>query len=421
MKKAIIFAIVLKVILLSITAHSDLWDIVIASHLFADKGIFNIYDFYLSLPKDHNLVKSFTTSFFPYPPLTLYTFAIWTKIISPFTSQSFLDSMTNNLFGIYNRTDVIWHIFWYKLIYLFFDLGTGYLIWKYFKSLVQKRLALLLWLFNPLSYYLLALGNLDLIPTFFAVLGLYLASRKRLALACLAIGVGGAYKFFGLLFLPLMLLIPVKNNWNKIYYLFLGLAPIVFTIWPFLNSAGFEQMVLFSPYNLRILESKIFLAEDFVIFPVITILLMYYLFFFFKAQTVKLWQGYLSTLLILFSLIKIHVQWFLWVTPFIVIELVLSKLKNFYLPAILFGCWLIILMFSSADLSVGLFIPLKTLGLFQNVTPQVTQTFTPSYMINPQQKPGIDLQNLARSLFFAATSIYLLIINNLLIKKTIFK
>jgi len=111
-----------------------------------------------------------------------------------------------------------------------------------------------------------------------------------------------------------------------------------------------------------------------------------------------LWKYYLAFFLILFSVTHYHPQWFLWVSPFIVIELVANKWRNLLLDLTILGCYIFIILTFDNSLSVGMYSVLNQ---------------------NLNKFPGIDkilsskidlflLKSTVRSVF-AATSIFLII------------
>lgn len=406
MKKILLLALFLRITVMSITLHSDLLGLVVGGWLLADKGITDIWSYYLSLPKGHELVKSFTTSFFPYPPLTLFTFGLWVKIINPLSDGQFLSTLFEHLSWVLTNRGLIWHIFLFKLIYLPFDFGIGWLLWKSFKKDSERKQALLLWLFNPVVFYSLAMGNFDLIPTFFVVLSLYFAQKKQLLSSSLALGVGAAYKMFPLLFLPLIFVLSKKPQ-LKLKVLFLGLAPLVLSILPFWNSAAFRSVVLFSPLTQKFLSAKIMISENSGISIVLMgLAALYFLFAHYGGRTQDLWRYGLAVLLVVFGFTDYHLQWFVWLMPFLIMALILRRFSFWKMAALLVGCWAVLVTFASPDLHLGLLVPLKTLGIFPQVNPGVTQSLSPQTLINPTTFL-LDIKVLVRSIF-AGTSLVLI-------------
>lgn len=115
-------------------------------------------------------------------------------------------------------------------------------------------------------------------------------------------------------------------------------------------------------------------------------------------------QFYLIFFLILFSVTHYHPQWFLWITPFILIDLVMNNFKNLWSYLSLFVIYLFIVFTFENSLSVGLFAVINpNLNQFSgtaNLISKFTDIFT--------------LKSLFRSVF-AGISLYLSY--DLLVKK----
>lgn len=384
MKKLIFLALILRIFWMSITVHSDFWALVIGGYLIGEKKVVNIWDYYLSLPKDCDCTASFSA----HPPLALFTFGVWEKVVSPITNQHFFEKLLWQFSKIYEQKGVIWHIFSFKILYLFFDFGIGFLLWNLFKRKKEKRQALLLWLFNPVVFYSLAVGNFDLIPLFWALLGFYFAQRGRLMAASIFLGIGAAYKIFPLFFLPLVIFWPKKEYILRFKVLMLGLIPLFLSIIPFYFSFSFRSVVLSHPVYQNLLTNEL---ENLVPF-----LIIIYWIFYFSKDPQEVWKYFLAVLLTLFSVVDYHLQWFVWLMPFLIIEAVKDRFKFRVLGLTLVFCWLILLAFASPDLHLGLLVPLKSLGLFREVNPVVTSSFSPSVIIHSN---SFNPKGLAKAIF----------------------
>ena len=103
-------------------------------------------------------------------------------------------------------------------------------------------------------------------------------------------------------------------------------------------------------------------------------------------------------MLLFFSVTHYHPQWFLWATPFLIWLLVEKGRKYLGYVAVLFLCYLVILLFFESSLHVGLLMPLfpslAKAGSLTSLLSGWTNIFT--------------LKSLLRSLF-AVTSLVLII------------
>jgi len=358
--KILLIGVLIRLVLMPITLHPDLWGHSLTVYFFAYKGVINIYDFLLSLPATHPLVANFgVADIFIYPPLTYFTLGFFRLLIKPFTDPSFLPFVMQYPSLVYERADLFWNLFLYKLPYLFVDIGTAFLLANLFNQNNQKRLAFALWMFNPLALYsTFMVGQLDILPTFFTVLALFFASRKKYALSVIALGIGGGYKMY-----PLLLLVPAafvfgKSIISRLKYLFIGLAPFVITIAPFIFSPAFRYMV-FSPKASKMLFMGWNVSGAEVVYPFILFLTLIYAASYYLKKQISAAVYFLVVLLVTFSVTHYHPQWFVWITPFFVWQLVEYKGRFWELVAAMFGCWFTIMLFFEASLSFGLFNPLN--------------------------------------------------------------
>lgn len=98
-----------------------------------------------------------------------------------------------------------------KLPSILSDLGIGYLIYK----LTNKKLALILWLFNPIVLYNSSLwGQYDSVIGFFALLSFYLLLRRKLSFAVLAFAASIYIKASLLIFLPIFIVVAIRQKYK---------------------------------------------------------------------------------------------------------------------------------------------------------------------------------------------------------------
>jgi len=265
----LVVGLLIRFILMPITLHPDLWGHSFAAYFFSYKGVVNIYDHLLNLPLDHPLVKNFGVGdMFIYPPLTYFTLGLFRLLVKPFTDYNFIPWLMQNLGTVHTYRGLYWHLLLFKLPYVFVDIAAAFVLKDLFKTLKAKKLVFFLWIFNPLSLYAtFMMGQLDLIPTFFTILALYFASKKRYAWSLFSLGIGGSYKMY-----PLLLIIPTAlvfsdNFKQRIKYILLGFLPFIATIAPYIGSAAFRQMVLFTPKSQKMLYMGLPVSGAEVVFP----------------------------------------------------------------------------------------------------------------------------------------------------------
>jgi len=213
----LILAFVLRLILMPISFHSDIWTVSFSQYLFAFKGVTNIYDYLATLSSDSTMIVNYGRNFFTYPPLAYFTLGIFGFILKPFFSSNFLANLADNLPNILSDGRLYWHLFLTKFPYLFFDFGILFLLVGMFDEERKKILAAILWLFNPLVLYTsYMVGQFDIIPVFFSLLALYLIKKRKMFWGAFALGMGGAYEMYPLFFLPFLAINEGKDLKDKI-------------------------------------------------------------------------------------------------------------------------------------------------------------------------------------------------------------
>lgn len=338
------------------TLHPDLWATVFSQYFGRERGVLNIYDYLSNLQESSPIVINYGRNFFTYPPLAYFTFSLFGFFLKPLYSPSFWTNLAVNLPVIYSQKALFWHLFWFKFFYLVFDLGVLWLLVKLFDTEKKKILALILWLFNPLSFYTsFMIGQFDIIPVFWVLLALYFSKSKKSGWAAFCLGVGGAYKMFPLLFLPFLVVNWGKDLRQKIKLFLIGLTPYLLSVLPFLNSASFRQNVLFSNQSQKMLFARIYVSGA----EYLSLFIVCYIGLFLLASFKKLdlWKWFLAVMLVLFSVTHYHPQWFLWISPLLVIFWVECPDKKIY-PLIFWGCWLLLTLFFEPSLSISLFAPI---------------------------------------------------------------
>jgi len=357
----LIVGLVIRAILMPITLHPDLWGHSFVAYFFAYQGKLNIYEHLASLPLTHPLVRNFGVSdIFIYPPLTYFTLGFFRLLVKPFTDPAFIPWLMENLGEVHSYRSLFWHLFLFKFPYLFFDLGLAFLLAGLFNDEKKKKLAFALWILNPVTLYAtFMVGQLDVLPTFFSVLSLYFAQRKKKSFAMISLGIGGSYKMYPLLFIPLAAFILGDNFKNRVKFILLGIFPYLLMVAPYLTSPAFRSMVLFSPKSQKMLFMNWKMTGAEGIYPFVLGLSLLYFYSYYVRKKMGLDKYFLATTLLIFSLTHYHPQWFLWVSPFLIIELVDNNFRYLFLVATLLFSWLIITFLFEPSLSLALFNPIN--------------------------------------------------------------
>ena len=393
---ALIVAIVLRLAVSGMTFHPDLSGQLLTGYFFAYKNVTNIYDFLAHLPATHPLVKNFGVGdIFIYPPLTYFTLGSFLKLESFFVPEKFFLDLMNGV-TIY-QPGLPWKLIIFKLPYLFIDISMAFVLASLFDTEKQKKWAFLLWLFNPITFYAtFSMGVFDIIPAIFTVLSLVFAKKKQLGLSAVMISLGAAYKQYPLFLLPFVVL-SAKGFWNRVKVVGFGVVPYLLTVAPYLSSSAFKAMV-FGPKSQKMFYMEWMLSGAEGLYPYLLGYVLLVLHAFRQRLLInKLWKYYLGYFLVLYSVSHFHPQWFLWISPFIVIELVSNNWRNLWLDLTIIACYVFIVFTFDNSLSIGMF---AVINQNLNKFPGIDKLLSAKTDIN-------FLKSSVRSLM-AATSIFLI-------------
>lgn len=361
----IIFAvgIVIRLFLAFTSFHPDIQTFNLAGQVVASGHILDIYDYLLSLPEG-DPVKHIAV--FNYPPLIYYFFGIFNFVFAKILGLNAINNFILDNLSNYGNLQFNLHLFLLKIPYLIFDLMLGWIFLQLFQERKEKTLALWLWMLNPVNLYATyMMGQFDIIPTFFTVLAIYLAVENKLSWAALALGFGIAFKIY-----PIFLLVPLillgGGYRERIKLIMISLLPYIISILPYISSIGFRTNALFANQSSKSLYANIPISggESLILFPLV-LGFIYLLMLKEKMHKEGIWKNFLIILLLFYVLTHFHPQWLIWVTPFLIIELVNKKFADVTSVLIILFSWVVSLFFFDPSLTVGLFSPvwpfLKTL------------------------------------------------------------
>lgn len=353
-KQIFLLALIIRLLIMPFFFHPDVKDINIrVSYL--SQGVLNIYDF---LKQNEQI--SINTPDFVYPPLTYFTLGVYQIMIKPILGNDF-NHWLFDFSGLSADNPYIFrYLFLLKLPFLVFDFLVGLLLYKTFVDIKQKKLALFFWFFNPLNLYgIYAIGQFDIIPTFLTFFSWFLWKRDKFISSGIMLGLGAAFKSFPLLLIPLFLISPSKLI-EKLKFLLSVTVIYGISLMPFISSPGFQKDVLFSNLGKGVLELQLHLGP--ISISVFVILYVSLLFSMLINKSKPLWPFILSALLLIFSLSRFHPQWIVWITPFLTLATVYSRLK-FLIPFFFISYFLIFLFYGDRFLSTGLLSPISLMYL----------------------------------------------------------
>lgn len=218
-------------------------------------------------------------------------------------------------------------LFLFKAPYLVFDFACAFLLLHILSDRKKGLIAFIFWMVNPVSIFVVYIfGRFEPLHLFFVLLSLYFIKKNRSALALLTLGIAVTVRIY-----PVMLLVPFaiilgRNFGRRVWLGFLGFVPwIILQIPNVITKSRLEfGIAADSPF------SRIFfgLKFDFLYFDAIYVFVVGYV-------LIVLYGGYrldrsfkslrrmgLAVLLLFFALCYFHPQFFMWIMPFLVLELV---------------------------------------------------------------------------------------------------
>lgn len=395
MKKWLIIGIIIRLVIIPITYHPDLNLFWLGNYLLVAKQMWlGFYDFLGS--SDDPLAMVQPPNAFTYPPLAILSGGLWASLLYRLIDLDFVREVILGPGKHAGNLGFSWLVFLTKLQYLLPDIGVGWLLHRIVKAkLSSESIALktfVAWMINPITLYAtFAIGQFDIYPVFFMVLAVWLIDKSKIKyqklkievpakyLSGLALGIGGAFKLFPLLFLPFLILGYGKTVKEKLGTGALGILGYLLPILPYLPSAGFRQFALLAPQTDKMLFANIPVsgAEYLSVFVVGYVVLVW---LFVKGGDSSagrrlsqndrtLWKAMAAVLLLFFAVTHFHPQWFIWVSPWLVLMIAYSspfegetrrghimKFKIVLPISVLLLCYLILVLSFESSLNYGILI-----------------------------------------------------------------
>jgi hypothetical protein len=381
-----------------------------------------------------------------YPTLAFLPFVSVYALLGPFLPRIFVDEISLNavyrpvqLFQIYHvsQPGIQTFIFASKIPMLVFDFALAFLLLHMINDEKKAVLAFKLWMLCPISIFIsYFFGQFDVIPTFFMMLGLYLFKKHRIKWSMLSLGVCAAFKLFGLIFVPALILVYIgehKSLTSKVKYLFLMFGT---SILPFLISkiASLAIPIYYESANMALLgkfEVIGFWGNTYYIRSAVTNPLLTELYYFaFSADSVasatsrivpylfpwayslflfgvaywKKWsleRIFLTPLLAFYFLTPFHPQWFFWILPLLVLMAAEYRDWFFKLYLLFIPLYFIFICAQNAHMTSNLLSP---------TVPQAYYWPGPIDLLNSVGIPGYEVIYIFTSIFSATFLMYLILV-----------
>ena len=392
----LILGLILRVIIAAFTYHPDVRIVNYTSAIYLKEFNLNPYDFVNQLGEGDtrkNIYVSEIPDDLPLQYVIRLPLEVFTRFITnPQIENQFLTD-ASKLFG---NPAFYLHLITIKLPLILFDISLGLLL-TYFIGATQKKKILLFWMINPISLWATAaVGQVDILPTFFLVLSVLLLSKQKKGWAAFTLGVGGALKSFPFLLAPFLIL--TAQTWKERIKLgLILLIPLLISVFPYIFSPSFRQNALFAPQLDKVLYAKINISGGESIIINLAILFFLYFYYLSKKRGPKDFLNFAAgTLLLIFSFTHFHIQWFLWVTPFLILYLIRGV--EFYRKLA------VLLMFISIIGMLFLFESSLQFGIFAPIFPFLDKT--PGFLEMMGRDQSVIFRDIFASLFAATAIIF---------------
>ena len=373
----LILGILIRLVITPITLHPDIRGYNLGAYLISQGHVFNFYDYLGNLPENDQLVNIYGRDLFIYPPLAYLYPAVFLKLLWPLYPQELFQTLLIDMWKTIEHPQFSLLVYLLKLPYLIPDLLIVYLLGKFFKNNREKFLAQIFWLLNPVVIYATyMISQFDVLLALSIIASLLLAKNKKFFYATIALALGAAVKQFVFLLLPILAIYTPGSFKKKIGVLLTGLGIYVLILLPYLSSVGFRRYALMASQTDKIFFAKIPISgAAFLPIFLIGLFFIYWLCINFKGKF-SLWQWFIWPMLLFYSVVHFHPQWFTWFTPLLVIFLVKLGRKAALPVVFMILAYLGIVLMFEPSLNTGIFSPLNPpWGQDYSLIPPLTKLF----------------------------------------------
>jgi hypothetical protein len=308
-------------------------------------------------------------------------------------SQSVSDLVDYGFF--LNDPNIYRHLFFFKLPYLVFDVATALLIWKFVDKPEHRKIALLLWLFNPLTLFSTYIfGRFEVISLFFLMACALQLKYDHVFRASALFAIALLCREINLLYIPFLLiaLIDFKDHWFRNIIMLSCSAAIISAVYLLpnwlINLSGGNTQLFVDPTAAHATDTlrPLLSLGYYWFYPIVISLAVLAIYQWETGDRPKAERFVLSASVVLFIYFgfNVHsVHYAAWLVLFPILSIQYGK--RVVLPFIaLFGAWLILWLLKTDSGVFTLFLaaPLTTdfigTGHFPSIFQQhiATDTFT---------------------------------------------
>lgn len=239
-------------------------------------------------------------------------------------SPPWTQPITTELFLLYSRLPLI-----------VLDVGVAwslYLSAKYLtRSIETARLASLLWFINPFTLFTIEmLAVPDVAAVLLTMIAILFLLQRRTFFASIALGAGVVLKLYPVLLVPIFIFcVGRSSSRSKLFFIISGFLGLLgYLAWLFQGGVSLTLLVEYSPVSQPIAIPSITVGLP-VGFAIITIVVYYYLMWTYaNRDATRIMSVVGPALLLYFVFMSPYPQYFLWVIPFLTLELVIVNRRD---------------------------------------------------------------------------------------------
>lgn len=340
--------IILRLVLAVFTYHADITAYSSSSKLILTEG--HVFDFYDAIAKPDANGQPYGLEFV-YQPLAYLIPAAFYAPLTPFLKATVDGIRQTDPFDIKGKLFYLPLLF-YKYPMLLADISIIFLLPLLFDRKRDKQLAMLLWALNPVAIYVSSvMGQIDTFLTLFFVLSLVQLKRNNFLLASVFITLSTLTKPTGLILLPLIAIFDYHHHRSlrrAVVDLVPALLTLVTVILPFISSSGYRASL--SSYHL---EKSIFSGISIAPGTAIPFFFIFFVMVVHLSANRRLssFTALGATVFASLALTHFHPQWFLWVTPWVIYNLIQNR--NWFVYLVTIFSWIAIIISFGPDLHLN--------------------------------------------------------------------
>lgn len=310
-------ALVLRLGLMAVTAHSDVVFLNYFPAKLAYEGVWNIYGYINANFPDDRLWSY-------YPPFTYFTIGAFQWLLKPLAggfnvwiAQAYSMGLDKCLLQAGVSFEVFKYLIMMKTPYLFFDgicLGAALGLSG---GEVTRSKAIAMWALNPVVLYgVYMFGQADIMPASLAALGVLCIMRKKNTAGFALLGSAVLFKTYALFMVPPLVMLVSRTAKDAVKNMAAVILIPVIVLWPFFRDGVMGS--LFPKFYVGTLDNPEWFLARKVVFGVLYFSLLYGAFRKRKeagAQENAILGVSISAVLLLYVLFFTPVHYFVWVMP----------------------------------------------------------------------------------------------------------